>query len=68
MNILSAMEIIHKCDVNEKKTKVIIFGKLPDDVKEDSIHKELWKIGDKKIEEVDEYKYVGVFLIVSFCS
>ena len=46
-----------KMDINEKKTKVLVFRKRS---KTKDINSKPWYIGEKLIEEAKSYKYLGV--------
>ena len=57
MNSLGTYANIFQMEVNQKKTKVLIFDKSAKLKKRPS---KMWTIGDVKIEEDRIYKYLGV--------
>jgi len=57
LNELFLLTKKHRCFINESKTKVVIYGRKNNV----SNVKDVWYVGDKMIERVSEYKYLGVW-------
>jgi len=58
MNHLAQLVEMHRCEINEKKTKVVVFGREGNSVQ---YSERMWVIGDKKIDVASEYKYLGIW-------
>jgi len=58
LNELYRLTVLHRCDINENKTKVVVYGKKKS---YEQISQETWHIGDKNVERVNEYKYLGIW-------